>query len=143
VRDPHVHTVLVVDDHAAARDALVFFMEGAGVAALGVGSGDEALARLHGGWRPCGIVADLAMPDMDGWTLVERIRSAPALADLPVVVLSGREPDPRRVAALGIRAAFVKPAFPDDVLAAVTGACAGGPITSHTRAHPAYSSGRT
>ena len=43
---------------------------------------------LHGGDRPDLILLDLMMPVMDGWAFRRAQRSEPALADVPVIVLS-------------------------------------------------------
>lgn len=38
---------------------------------------------------PDAIILDLFMPDLDGFTILERMRSTPKLRDIPVVVISG------------------------------------------------------
>jgi PAS domain S-box-containing protein len=47
---------------------------------------------------PQAIILDLFMPDLDGFTILERMRSTPKLRDIPVVVISGVDlnPDQRR-----------------------------------------------
>ena len=52
--------------------------------------GAQALAMLAAG-RYDAVLLDLEMPGMDGFTVLSRIRSDPALTDMPVVVQTGRE----------------------------------------------------
>lgn len=129
---PHTHAVLVVDDDDDARNGLVLFCDALGVAACGAESAEDALRRLRDGLRPCGMIVDVGMPEIDGWMLVERMRRDPDLAAMPVVLLSGYQCDAARVAALGIAKAFIKPAEPAVVVAAVT-ACCGEPGTAATK----------
>ncbi len=46
--------------------------------------------------RPDAIVLDLFMPELDGFTILERLRSAPDLRDIPVLVISGAELTPEQ-----------------------------------------------
>lgn len=56
-------------------------------------------------------IVDIRMPGMDGFEVLETIRSIPAFCDLPVVMVSGSEqPEDRAMAAaLGASGYFVKP----------------------------------
>src|SRR5207302_2800378 len=63
------------------------------------GTGAEALAVLHAEPPDC-IVLDLRLPDMSGFELLEEIRDDQTLADLPVVVFTGRELSPEEDAQL-------------------------------------------
>lgn len=51
--------------------------------------GQEALNRLYAGLRPDLAIVDLRMPELDGYTLIQRIREDPSLRRLKVLVLSG------------------------------------------------------
>jgi CheY-like chemotaxis protein len=82
--------------------------------------GVEALDRLLRGAPPCLIFLDLTMPVMDGWEFLRRRQESPALAGVPVVVVSaladlGRE----ALLALGVSGVLTKPADPADLLAEV------------------------
>jgi CheY-like chemotaxis protein len=65
------------------------------------------------------VIADLRMPIMNGVELIGRLRSSPATASLPIVLLSGLRPDPE-VTKLA-NAVVAKPFEPADLLAAVSG----------------------
>ena len=62
---------------------------------------EDALHRLHEGLRPCVVVVDVVMPDVDGWTFVESLRADPTLAGLSVIMHSGIAPDAARAGRLG------------------------------------------
>jgi CheY-like chemotaxis protein len=82
------HCVLVVEDDPDIREAMTLILEGAGYTVRGAEHGAEALARLREGLTPCVILLDLTMPVMDGWTFCEETEKDPALATVPIVVVS-------------------------------------------------------
>jgi adenylate cyclase len=123
VSSAHRHVVLVVDDVEDHREAVRMYLEARGFEAHGAASGAEALARLGEGLRPCGMVVDVAMHDMDGWTLVEQVRTDPALAGIGVVMHSGHPVDAERAARVGVRRYLVKPLDPARVVAALDEHC--------------------
>jgi CheY-like chemotaxis protein len=82
------HSVLVVDDEDDIREAVVLILESKGYTACGAEHGAQALAQLRAGFRPCLILLDLMMPVMDGWTFCQETSKDPALAKLPIVVVS-------------------------------------------------------
>jgi CheY-like chemotaxis protein len=57
---------------------------------VSAGTGDEALETMRSHVCDC-VVLDLRLPDMSGFDVLERMRSENALADVPVVVFTGRE----------------------------------------------------
>lgn len=80
-------------------------------------NGHLALTRLA---RPPAVdlvIADLFMPVMDGFTLVERIRADPGLLDLPIMVISAGGPEARqRASGLGIDVYLQKPVQFADII---------------------------
>jgi CheY-like chemotaxis protein len=107
----HRHTVLLVDDHEDLRDAFLVLALSSGVNAVAVAGGREALTYLKtAAAPPCVIVLDLSMPDMDGLAFRREQSSDPALADIPVVVLSGAGPGMEAEARqLGLHTYLTKP----------------------------------
>jgi CheY-like chemotaxis protein len=122
---PHTqHRVLIVDDHPDIREALGIVMELRGVQAVLAGSGSEALAKLADqDLRPCVVLLDINMPDLDGWAVRERMREDPDLASVPVVLLTGNYVDVERARQLGIRGYLRKPIDVHQVLGAVEQHC--------------------
>jgi len=82
-------TVMVVEDDASIRDLVIEVLGSEGLTAVGVENGAEALHRLRRDpVRPALILLDLMMPVMDGWQFrAEQLRD-PALARIPVVLMS-------------------------------------------------------
>ncbi len=83
--------ILVVDDDAAVRQAVGTSLEREGYTVTPAGNGREALRQMAGPPLPDLILLDLAMPVMDGWQFLQRLRSEPVWADIPVVILSAAE----------------------------------------------------
>ncbi len=77
--------VLVVDDEAASRELMCEALQAAGVEAVAVAGGAEALQRLQT-LQPAAIVLDLMMPGIDGLQVLHQLRSDPRWAELPVIV---------------------------------------------------------
>ena len=55
-----------------------------------MGTGQEALETMKSGAVDC-VVLDLRLPDMTGFELLELVEAEPALADVPVVVFTGKD----------------------------------------------------
>lgn len=104
---PRPPSVLVVDDDAAVRRAVARFLRAEGLAVLEASNGAEGLTRLREAGDVSAILLDLRMPVMDGWTFRREQRLDPAIAHIPVVIMSGADVD--RFAELGAAASFEKP----------------------------------
>jgi CheY-like chemotaxis protein len=100
--------VLLVDDDAGVRKTLARFLGRDGIPVVEADNGQEALTYLQRGGAASVIVLDLRMPVMDGFKFREQQRREPAIANIPVIVLSGADTD--RFAELDAVATFEKPA---------------------------------
>ncbi len=78
------------------------------------------------------VVMDIGLPGGDGTMVMQRLHSLPQLAGVPVLMLSGRDPETHRDAALaaGAAAYLAKPIAPDQLTAAVVEALGGDPAPS-------------
>ena len=81
-------TILVVDDDADARGALVEMLEDAGHRVIAAANGQQAIELLRGGLRPALVLLDLNMPVMDGEAFYEACLGDPALRTIPVFAVS-------------------------------------------------------
>jgi CheY-like chemotaxis protein/signal transduction histidine kinase len=89
-----VKHVLVVEGDASQRDSIAQLVSDEDIQVSAVASGAEALERLRGGTFDCMII-DLALPDMRGNELLERM-AAEALGNFPpVIVYTARQLSPR------------------------------------------------
>ena len=114
--------VLVVEDDADLREMMAQMLTLEGFEADTATDGADALTQLQGPDRyPHVILLDLMMPRMDGWAFVDRQAATPAIANIPVVVVSAAPRERLR----GIRAAAVlqKPLNFDELLSAVRTHC--------------------
>jgi two-component system KDP operon response regulator KdpE len=91
-----VSLVLVVDDEPQIRRALRTSLEAHGWEVATVGTGEEGVVRAAE-IAPDLLLLDLGLPDMDGTEVIRRIR---AFSQVPVIVLSVREGQTDKVAAL-------------------------------------------
>ena len=80
--------VMIVEDEADAREAMVELIEDEGFPAVGAVHGQEALEMLKSGTRPSLILLDLKMPVMDGWGFCEALAADERLASIPVAILT-------------------------------------------------------
>ena len=70
------HSLLVVDNEEADRDLLVELLTPLGFELRTAASGHDCLDLLAAGLRPSVVFMDLAMPGIDGWETLRRIRAA-------------------------------------------------------------------
>ena len=79
--------ILVVDDDATVRELVQRHLERAGFAVVTARGGKEGLRRVRE-LLPAAVTLDVMMPDLDGWTVLAAIKGDPALAAIPVVLMS-------------------------------------------------------
>ena len=119
--------VLVVDDDASARELIVNMLQGYGAEASTAADGQSALARLFEE-RPHVLIADLGMPGMDGYALIEQVRALdPDLGGhTPAIAVTGYASTLDRLRALqaGYQNHVAKPVEAEElaiVIASLTG----------------------
>jgi CheY-like chemotaxis protein len=83
------YNVLVVDDDYAIRDMLTMFLEEEGFNAVCATIGREAIDLLRSAAdQPRVVLLDLNMPVMTGWEFRQEQQHDPAIANVPVAVIS-------------------------------------------------------
>ena len=92
-------TILIAEDDEELLEIIRIRLEGAGFHVVGVANGEEALS-LAQTKLPNLIVLDVFLPDMDGLTILKRLKSPLDIAsgepsktkDIPVIVITGKAP---------------------------------------------------
>lgn len=85
--------VMVVDDSDDARTAIRDILIDEGYGVVEASGGRNALHYLTSDQPPPAIIiADLRMPDINGWDLIKILQSYLRLSNIPVVVVSGTDP---------------------------------------------------
>lgn len=113
--------ILIVDDNEDARDALCRFIESSGHKVMCVPDGKEALVQVIAN-APDVVLLDLVMPEMDGPSFLEVVRSYLRLQTLPVVILTALDQSPMidRAQALKVNSVLLKgKATSQDILKAL------------------------
>ena len=88
--------ILVVDDDGDIRGLLRALLERAGHEVVDAPDGRAGLRELYAG-SPDLVILDVAMPGLDGWATLERIRE---VTDVPVLMLTARDAELERVRGL-------------------------------------------
>ena len=109
--------VLVIDDDSGLTTLMRLGLEREGFTVVTASSGKDGLRRAYE-VRPDIIILDVSMPDMDGWTTCQRLRS---MCDTPVIMLTaktGRE-DVLRGLSIGADDYLTKPCSFDELKARI------------------------
>jgi CheY-like chemotaxis protein len=101
--------VLVVEDEADLRSALVELLTIWGYRVFAASDGREALERLRAGREPVLMLLDLQMPVMDGDALLDEVSRHPPKFPLRIIVLSANIDVQRRQSYDQVAAALNKP----------------------------------
>lgn len=105
--------VLVIEDDADIRSALVECLEDVGYDVAAAANGADGLARLADGPLPGAVLLDSMMPVLDGAATLARMRANPEWASIPVIVSSADARAPQ----LSADRLLTKPFSVDDLVA--------------------------
>lgn len=113
-------TILLVDDDADAREVIARILQRAGAIVRVATSAANALEILQG-WSPDLLVSDIAMPDLDGFDLIARVRRQYASGQLKAAALSARTmpADRERALRAGFDAHLKKPLSASELVASL------------------------
>jgi two-component system, chemotaxis family, chemotaxis protein CheY len=113
-------TIMIVDDSASLRQVVAIALRGAGYDVIEGRDGLDALSKLTG-QKVHLIVSDVNMPNMDGISLIKKVKEMPAYRFTPIVMLTTESQDEkkREGQAAGAKAWVVKPFNPPQLLAVV------------------------
>jgi len=112
--------ILIIDDEPAIHRLLKTILETEGYSILGIeerGDTRESVAR----GKPDLIILDLMMPEVDGFEILESLKSDEQTRDIPVIILTVRslKEDREKAMALGADLYITKPFRPEDLVQAV------------------------
>ena len=102
-------TVLIIEDDDEIREILAEMLSERGYPVATARNGVEGLAVLRSSMPPCVVLLDLMMPVMDGWALRAEMLADPALAHIPVVVVSGAADLEQKTSQLHAACVITKP----------------------------------
>lgn len=108
--------VLVIDDEPIMRKLLMQILKDKYEVVLKE-NGREALEWMYSGNIPDLVVADLNMPEIDGFEYIEKVRESGFFNDVPLIVLSGEESSAERIKCLklGANDYLIKPFNPEEL----------------------------
>jgi CheY-like chemotaxis protein len=114
------HTLLLADDSVTIQRVIELTFADEDVRVIAVSTGDEAIATLNR-TPPDIVLADVGMPGPSGYDIARHVKDTPALAHIPVVLLTGAfEPiDQSKAAEVGCDGVLAKPFEPQLVIGRV------------------------
>jgi len=90
VDGPTAHSILIVDDNELDRQEMARMIDEEGMQAIVAEDGSECMDMLQETF-PDVLVLDLMMPKVDGFEVLERVRSDPETRNLPVIVVTAKD----------------------------------------------------
>ncbi len=114
--------VLVVEDEKDVCQMLALILETNGAEVTAVASAAAALDELDRE-RPDVFICDIGMPQMDGYSLIGKVRALPQGQTIPAIALTAytKEEDRSRALASGFQIHIPKPVDPEELVAIVAG----------------------
>ncbi len=108
--------ILIVDDSEMVRNFHCYILKSQGYNVLTAVDGADALEKIYStGLQIDMVITDINMPNMDGYTLVERLREDPNFETTPVIIISTEDEaqDKTRGFEAGADVYIVKPTEPE------------------------------
>jgi CheY-like chemotaxis protein len=109
--------VVIIDDDRASQELLTAYLVGTGVQVVRARDGIEGLEEIRRR-RPVAVVLDILLPGIDGWAVLDALRSDETTRDVPVIIASILDEKPRGLA-LGAASYLTKPVSRDDLIEAL------------------------
>jgi len=96
-------SIFVVEDDENIREIVIYALHSAGFEAIGFETGEELLTALDAE-LPSLILLDIMLPEVDGLTILKRLRSTPKAKKLPVIMLTAKDSEYDKVKGLDMGA---------------------------------------
>ena len=112
--------VLVVDDDLHARELFMAILENAGARVKAAASAEDALVILDG-WSPDALLSDIEMPEVDGYSLMEKVRARKQGVPLVAIAITAHVSAEDRIHAInaGYQYHLAKPIEPAELISVV------------------------
>ena len=104
---PPMHTILIVDDTPVNIDLLTTILKDN--YHVRVANSGRATLKIVAKSIPDLILLDVAMPEMDGYEVCRRLKSDPSTAKIPIIFVTGNEPDKTKEEKFGAVGTIRKP----------------------------------
>ena len=118
------YSVMVIDDEVDVRESLTEWLSNVGYEASSACNGREALKQLRSNPRPPNaILLDMMMPVMDGLSFRWEMLADPALASIPVIILSASNYCHESALELSTAGCIQKPCQPEALLEMLSRIC--------------------
>jgi DNA-binding response OmpR family regulator len=115
-------SLLAIDDEISIQQILQHYFK-KNFAVTTKSNGKEGLLSIQDGNIPDVIIADIDMPEMDGFQFIDQVRSSGFLSNVPLIMLSGKDTSEIRIRCLeaGADDYMVKPFNPRELSARING----------------------
>lgn len=117
-QNKNIKMVFVVEDDKFMRNLLINKLQKEGFQTEGIPSGEEALELIKTK-TPDLILLDLILPNMDGFEVIQYLKSDPRLSNIPVLILSnlGEKKDIEKAEEIGVAGFLIKANFtPSEII---------------------------
>jgi CheY-like chemotaxis protein len=111
---PDTLTVLIIDDDVDARRIYSEYLRVKGLTAFSASDGRTGIQKAND-LKPDVIVLDLAMPRVDGWTVLKHLRESSWTAPIPIVIVTANHAARDEAFQAGCDAYLLKPCPPETV----------------------------
>ena len=101
--------VLLIDDEPTSVELISAILTKAGFEVMVANNGKEASAMIKPDAKPCFIVCDAVMPEMDGFTFFKQLKANEEAKEIPVILLSARKNMEDAFLAIGVEYFITKP----------------------------------
>jgi two-component system chemotaxis response regulator CheY len=111
--------VIIVDDSEMIRNFHSYIIKTIGLEIITAVDGADALEKIYGSNEEIlGCITDINMPNMDGYTFIERLREDPQYEEIPIIIISTEDEykDREKGFEAGANVYIVKPTDPDVLL---------------------------
>ncbi|MBF0318859.1 MAG: response regulator [Nitrospirae bacterium] len=83
-------SILIIEDDTAFAKILLDISRDRGYKAIAVQNGTDGIDSAHV-YKPDAIILDMGLPDMDGWTVIERLKESSGTRNIPIQIISASE----------------------------------------------------